>query len=544
MASSWLSKAASMAQAAQERAKEAAEKAAKEAAKFRDEAQAAASGLAQGAERFLLPEAKANHRELVFEEGPLGFEIEGARVIAVDDEGQAARLGLRTGDELLAVDGDVIPSPPAEDTPEEGDARVKRLIRKWIKNKPRPVSLRFTLPVQSNDEPGGSERPAVEDTGVKAPEPDAGEAQDLDELAAGEPADPVQGVAWPDAAELDEGSGDGDGWDLDLAPLDIESDKEAPVTANGNEPSGEQEAVEAATALVEELPDMSTEELQVPDAQEEAVEEPAEPAVLEPEAAEAPAVMEELADTAEETLQATENATDGWDDLLGVDEQVPNAQEEAVEEPAEPAVLEPEAAEAPAVMEEPADTAEETLQVPNAQEEAVEEPAEPAVLEPEAAEAPAVMEEPADTAEETLQATENATDGWDDLLGVDEQVPNAQEEAVEEPAEPAVLEPEAAEAPAVMEEPADTAEETLQATDNAEDGLDDLLGVEQQVPNAQEEAVEEPAEPAVLEPEAAEAPAVMEEPADTAEETLQAGACAEFANAGAFWRIVGHVCWL
>ena len=30
-------------------------------------------------------------------------------------QGQAARLGLRAGDELLAVDGDVIPSPPAED---------------------------------------------------------------------------------------------------------------------------------------------------------------------------------------------------------------------------------------------------------------------------------------------------------------------------------------------------------------------------------------------------------------------------------------------
>eukprot|EP00913_Durusdinium_trenchii_P014341 g13452.t1 len=68
-------------------------------------------------------------RDLRFEEGPLGFELEGARVVAIEAEGQADRLGLRIGDRLLAVDDDVIPAPPPEDSPAEADLRVKRLIR-------------------------------------------------------------------------------------------------------------------------------------------------------------------------------------------------------------------------------------------------------------------------------------------------------------------------------------------------------------------------------------------------------------------------------
>ena len=69
---------------------------------------------------------------LALEDGPLGFELEGPRVVAVTNQatsffalslyfqdvfatqGQAEQKGLRPGAQLVAVGGEAIPAPPSE----------------------------------------------------------------------------------------------------------------------------------------------------------------------------------------------------------------------------------------------------------------------------------------------------------------------------------------------------------------------------------------------------------------------------------------------
>ncbi|CAK0896675.1 unnamed protein product [Prorocentrum cordatum] len=149
--SAWLKQKAAQ---AQEAARAAALRAQEEAARLGGEAQDAAkrqaeelkrnaaelqknaSGLAAGMQGLFAEDSAAapRRRDVSLQDGPLGFDIEGARVVHVDPDGQAASLGIRVGDQILAVEGDQIPAPPPTDTAAEGEVKVKKLIRKRIKD--------------------------------------------------------------------------------------------------------------------------------------------------------------------------------------------------------------------------------------------------------------------------------------------------------------------------------------------------------------------------------------------------------------------------
>eukprot|EP00747_Dinoflagellata_sp_TGD_P010800 gnl/TRDRNA2_/TRDRNA2_120175_c0_seq1.p1 gnl/TRDRNA2_/TRDRNA2_120175_c0~~gnl/TRDRNA2_/TRDRNA2_120175_c0_seq1.p1 ORF type:complete len:468 (-),score=81.45 gnl/TRDRNA2_/TRDRNA2_120175_c0_seq1:76-1281(-) len=84
-----------------------------------------------------------NERDMEFADGPLGFDLCGTQVILVEEGGQAEKQGLQVGDKLVAVAGKRIPPPPAGDPVSVGEDRVKKLIKKWIKQQVRPVQLTF-----------------------------------------------------------------------------------------------------------------------------------------------------------------------------------------------------------------------------------------------------------------------------------------------------------------------------------------------------------------------------------------------------------------
>lgn len=80
-------------------------------------------------------------RELEFGSGPLGFELDGVRVVSVQEGAQAERLGVKVGDRLAAVAGYEIPLPKKWD--EEADKRLKAQVKKWLQGLPRPGCLTF-----------------------------------------------------------------------------------------------------------------------------------------------------------------------------------------------------------------------------------------------------------------------------------------------------------------------------------------------------------------------------------------------------------------
>merc|ERR1712192_62499 len=84
-------------------------------------------------------------RVLEFREGPLGFDLEGARVTYVEPADQAASLGVSVGDRVVAVEGQGIPGPPPDSSDVEHDTRIKKLIRTWIKQRDRPVRIAFSV---------------------------------------------------------------------------------------------------------------------------------------------------------------------------------------------------------------------------------------------------------------------------------------------------------------------------------------------------------------------------------------------------------------
>jgi len=125
----------------------------KAAGKLGDQVQKHATGLhknasllAEGVLQAVDVTASGDVRELVFEEGFLGFVLDGLQVASVDPDGQAAKLGLQVGDRLAKVAGYEVPvqAPPGD---EAGERRNAALVKKWLKEMPRPGGVHFSMPL-------------------------------------------------------------------------------------------------------------------------------------------------------------------------------------------------------------------------------------------------------------------------------------------------------------------------------------------------------------------------------------------------------------
>ncbi|CAK9017702.1 unnamed protein product [Durusdinium trenchii] len=76
--------------------------------------------------------AHKGKRELSFREGPLGFELNGVYVAAVDPDGQAQQLGVQSGDKLVSIAGYVVPENPKDES-----------VKRWLDEMIRPGRLTF-----------------------------------------------------------------------------------------------------------------------------------------------------------------------------------------------------------------------------------------------------------------------------------------------------------------------------------------------------------------------------------------------------------------
>ncbi|CAK0817850.1 unnamed protein product, partial [Prorocentrum cordatum] len=70
-------------------------------------------------------------RELTFERGRLGFDLEGVHVCSVEPGSQADQLGVKVGDRLKAIAGYKVPGPKSEEAEEV--ARARAVAKKWLK---------------------------------------------------------------------------------------------------------------------------------------------------------------------------------------------------------------------------------------------------------------------------------------------------------------------------------------------------------------------------------------------------------------------------
>eukprot|EP00746_Dinoflagellata_sp_MGD_P006280 gnl/MRDRNA2_/MRDRNA2_112224_c0_seq1.p1 gnl/MRDRNA2_/MRDRNA2_112224_c0~~gnl/MRDRNA2_/MRDRNA2_112224_c0_seq1.p1 ORF type:complete len:996 (+),score=324.10 gnl/MRDRNA2_/MRDRNA2_112224_c0_seq1:82-3069(+) len=177
------------------------EEAARGAAEMREAASAASEEAARAAAE--IKQAAQHHTKeiqrddgtqvLSFAEGPLGFHLQGATVLSVEPEGQAAILGLNPGDVVVAVAGEDLPCAPTDCEPNEADRRHRALIQRRIKTAPRPVQLRFRKI---------TEIPATGSPSGESTEHGASEAQII--ASGGEPSDlaqhPIAEISRPEVA--------------------------------------------------------------------------------------------------------------------------------------------------------------------------------------------------------------------------------------------------------------------------------------------------------------------------------------------------------
>eukprot|EP00931_Biecheleriopsis_adriatica_P063030 TRINITY_DN38110_c0_g1_i1.p1 TRINITY_DN38110_c0_g1~~TRINITY_DN38110_c0_g1_i1.p1 ORF type:complete len:557 (-),score=172.82 TRINITY_DN38110_c0_g1_i1:24-1655(-) len=137
-----------LAQAAQNKADELAQAAQQQVSELQQHASASASKLNE-AVQFMSSSSAAAKKDLEFGSGPLGFVLEGALVVNVEDGSQAASRGVEVGDRLVAIDGFVLPR--CKETDVAGTDRNNRNIRKWLKEMPRPGRLQFEVPTGAKD---------------------------------------------------------------------------------------------------------------------------------------------------------------------------------------------------------------------------------------------------------------------------------------------------------------------------------------------------------------------------------------------------------
>lgn len=116
----------------------------KQAALLGEELQKHADNIQQNAS--LLGEplfgASAGRSEYTFQDGPLGFVLDGTVVATVTPGGQAERHGVQVGDRLVCVDGYAVPLPRSA-TDVAGEKRARALAKQWLEDMPRPSSLIF-----------------------------------------------------------------------------------------------------------------------------------------------------------------------------------------------------------------------------------------------------------------------------------------------------------------------------------------------------------------------------------------------------------------
>mmetsp|Transcript_124550 Transcript_124550/g.248469 ORF Transcript_124550/g.248469 Transcript_124550/m.248469 type:complete len:630 (+) Transcript_124550:159-2048(+) len=127
-----------------------AEKLAQTAQQHLTDLEQSASQLTQGVLQHVESSVPSHHKEIEFGAGPLGFRLEGTLVVYVDDSQQACSLGVEVGDRLVAVDGYDVPNFGPDDL--EGEQRAKKLIKKWMREMPRPATLTFASSVLSHVE--------------------------------------------------------------------------------------------------------------------------------------------------------------------------------------------------------------------------------------------------------------------------------------------------------------------------------------------------------------------------------------------------------
>lgn len=130
------------------------------------ELQQKASKLSQDVLQDIEGENLSGNKDISFGDGPFGFHLEGTIVVSVQDGSQAAAGGVEIGDRLLDIAGYDVPTCKPGDL--DGEERVNKLIKKWLKEMPRPGRLTFAVPRPSGStfEPSGAE---VDASGSIAP---------------------------------------------------------------------------------------------------------------------------------------------------------------------------------------------------------------------------------------------------------------------------------------------------------------------------------------------------------------------------------------
>eukprot|EP00927_Polykrikos_kofoidii_P035753 TRINITY_DN30292_c0_g1_i1.p1 TRINITY_DN30292_c0_g1~~TRINITY_DN30292_c0_g1_i1.p1 ORF type:complete len:1377 (-),score=390.87 TRINITY_DN30292_c0_g1_i1:83-4087(-) len=245
--SGWFEK---MQQAAQKAAQDAAKISSElqvAAAKHASELQQSASALAQSAvsEVSTVEEASDDGgssmsvasliREYVFDEGGIGFMVQGTRVVAIEPGGQADRQGVKIGDILLSIDGERLPKPPTDVPLAEAEAKMRKLIARKVKERPRPVTLTFETPslvtvavAEGATEDGDASAPTAPVAPAAAEDSTGAFPSQATERA------PSESAADAEPEQLTTGLGDGGGHVLEEIDLAADGDGAAAADVEAN----------------------------------------------------------------------------------------------------------------------------------------------------------------------------------------------------------------------------------------------------------------------------------------------------------------------
>eukprot|EP00927_Polykrikos_kofoidii_P068180 TRINITY_DN63550_c0_g1_i1.p1 TRINITY_DN63550_c0_g1~~TRINITY_DN63550_c0_g1_i1.p1 ORF type:complete len:677 (+),score=141.18 TRINITY_DN63550_c0_g1_i1:59-2032(+) len=119
----------------------------KKAAKLSNKVQQRATELQQNASQLAqgVIGSGGSESEFSFGVGPLGFTLDGRTVSSVAPEGQAAKNGIKVGDRIVSVAGYTVPLPKSA-TDTAGEKKSLALLKEWLEDMPRPGSIGFERP--------------------------------------------------------------------------------------------------------------------------------------------------------------------------------------------------------------------------------------------------------------------------------------------------------------------------------------------------------------------------------------------------------------